>query len=307
VLKNYNNPSKIKDMVTDEGYKRMKEVLNKTLMKQVDQYVENGTITKSEARDMLAEMLEGEGSYFDPSEWERVGLGELGKGEQDSYQVMFNTRYVAYNTYTNGEKKISKEEYEKKVLANKLQNPLSQVDYDVFMENEIRIIKYNQDLYNKTKFNFTDLKQLGANIQFLGNSFNSSEFTSPAYPISSARAYEGLRENGELSLGVSILVHKDDLENFKGSIVGANGEIKFDLSDEDDREKLNVYSMEKGRGNVAATNVWKNTDLEKGNRENYFIIPGAIMDHNPFPSASVDKDGYIASENSNKNAHKRLK
>jgi hypothetical protein len=62
-----------------------------------------------------------------------------------------------------------------------------------------------------------------------------------------------------------------------------------------------------GRANVAAANVWDNLDIKKENRENYYIIPGAIMDHDPYRLASVDKDGLIAPEDSNKNAHKRLK
>jgi hypothetical protein len=331
VLKNYNNPSKIKDMVTDEGYKRMKEVLNKTLMKQVDQYVKNGTITEEKARDMFALMLEGEGSNFDPSEWRRLKPGEgehdvkfyesneafkytngeeiISEEEQDSKQRMYDVNFYEFNKYTDGEETISEEEYEKRVLLNKIQNPLSQVSYEVFKENEMKIEKYNQSYYHDTEFNFTNLQTIGSQIRYIGNSFNSNNFTSPAYAVSSTKAYKGLRPKGKISLGVNMLVHKDDLKNFNGSIDGANGKINFDLRDKKDRERLKVHSMKstEGRANLAAAKVWANSDIKEKNRKNYFIIPGAIMDHDPYRLASVDKDGYIASENSNKNAHKRLK
>lgn len=312
VLLYYDTPSKIKDMVTDEGYKRMKEVLNKTLMKQVDQYVKNGTITKRKARDMFALMLEGEGSNFDPSEWRRLKLGEETISEEESensVKRMYDVEFYQFNRYTNGEKIISEEEYEKKVLLNKIQNPLSQVSYEVLKENEMKIVKYNQSYYHDTEFNFTNLQTIGSPIRYLGNSFNSDNFTSPAYAVSSTKAYKGLRPKGKISLGVNMLVHKHDLKNFNGSIDGANGKINFDLSDKKDRERLEVHSMQstEGRANVAAAKVWDNSDIKKENRVNYFIIPGAIMDHDPYRLASVAKDGFIASEDSNKNAHKLLK
>ena len=320
VLDNYNNPSEIKNILTETGYKRMKEVLNKTLMKQVDQYVKNGTITKSKARDMFALMLEGEGSNFDPSEWRRLKFGEETKSEEEYESLVKRLVWVfppnksegeffPGNQYTNGKDTISEKEYEKKVLLNKIQNPLSQVSYDVFMENEMKIVKYNQSYYHDTEFNFTNLSALGTNIRYIGNSFNSDNFTSPAYAVSSTKAYKGLRPKGKISLGVNMLVHKDDLKNFNGSIDGANGKINFDLSDKKDRERLEVHSMDstEGRANVAAANVWDNLDIKKVNRGDYFIIPGAIMDHDPYRLASVAKDGYPPPEKSNKNAHKPLK
>jgi hypothetical protein len=97
------------------------------------------------------------------------------------------------------------------------------------------------------------------------------------------------------------------LKNFNGSIDGANGKINFDLSDKNDRERLEVHSMKstEGRANVAAAKVWDNSDIKKENRKNYFIIPGAIMDHDPYRLVSVDKDGYIP-ENSNNNFKDKL-
>jgi hypothetical protein len=177
------------------------------------------------------------------------------------------------------------------------------VSYEVFKENEMEIVKYNQSYYHDTEFNFTNLSALGTNIRYIGNSFNSDNFTSPAYAVSSTQAYKGLRPKGKISLGVNMLVHKDDLKNFNGSIDGANGKINFDLSDKNDRERLEVHSMKstEGRANVAAAKVWDNSDIKEKDRKDYFIIPGAIMDHDPYRLVSVDKDGYIPPRISNNN------
>jgi hypothetical protein len=315
VLKNYNNPSKIKDMVTDEGYKRIKEVYNKTFRKEVQRYVEKGIITKRVARDKFASLLQG--SNFNPSEW-RLKPGE---GEHDDVKLyesneafkythgeeimqrMYNLNFFESNKYTDGKETISEKEYEKRLYINAKTNPLSQISYEVLMGNDIQIIKHNQNIYNQTNFNYTNLSALGTNIRYLGENFNSTEFTGPAYAVSSTKVFKDLRHKGKLSLGVNMLVHKDDLKKFNGSIEGVNGQTKFDLSKEKDRKKLEVHSMKstEGRSNVAASNVWKNTDLKKDDRKNYYIITGVIMDHDPYTGASVVNDGYIPPGKSNNN------
>ncbi|MFW5983252.1 MAG: hypothetical protein ACOCQ4_02035 [bacterium] len=278
---NLNNPLELSKHLTEEGMGKLRSFMDGEFKNTLKNYLNNGKIGEGEVSNVLEKMTMGEDHrQINSDNWEKI----------ESSDDLSSMTGFGHGWYKNSKTKqtISEEEYESMVAQDKASSPVNHIDVTTKMQKDIAINNYNGVYYAKTGFHQNNLSEMNVNMRYLNNQINSQQFEKPAYPMSSSQAVTGLREDGKQSTVTGTLVHKDDLKKLKGHIFDHKGE-KVEMDPSKDEEKLKIQPAKK------VPHLPESAKKE----DDYYYVPGIILDYNPFKEKSVDEDGYMPEANRN--------